>query len=75
MESVIRYVAENMRKSDFLSAFQHGFTKGKSCVTNLLTAFETWTKWMDEGYGVDIGSLDKKDNTGDNTRVNTGDNT
>ena len=50
MESVVRdYVDEEMMKSGFLSVFQHGFTKGKSCATNLLTAFETWTKWMDEG--------------------------
>jgi len=41
-----------------LSVFQHGFTKGKSCATNLLTAFETWTKWVDEGCGVDIIYLD-----------------
>jgi len=47
-----------MMKSGFLSVFEHGFTKGKSCATNLLTAFETWTKWMDEGYGVDIIYLD-----------------
>jgi len=27
-------------------------TKGKSCATNLLTAFETWTKRMDKGMGI-----------------------
>jgi len=41
-----------MMKSGFLCVFQHGFTKWESCTTNLLTAFETWTKWMDGGYGV-----------------------
>ena len=59
MESIIRdYVAEVMMNSGLLSTFQHGFIKGQSCATNLLTAFETWTKWMDEGYGVDIVYLD-----------------
>jgi len=59
MESVIRdYIAGKMMHSGFLSTFQHGFTKGRSCVTNLLTAFETWTRWMDEHYGVDIIYLD-----------------
>ena len=59
MESVIRdYVAGKIMHSGFLSTFQHCFTKGRSCVTNLLTAFETWTKWMDEHYGVDIIYLD-----------------
>jgi len=41
-----------------LSASQRGFTKGRSCATNLLTAFELWTKWIDEGFGVDIVYLD-----------------
>jgi len=58
-ELVIRdYVAEEIMKSGILSAFQQGFTKVKSCATNALTAFENWTKWMDEGYGVDIIYLD-----------------
>ena len=59
MESIIRdYVAEVMMTSGLLSTFQHGFVKGKSCATNLLTAFETWTKWMDDGFGEDIVYLD-----------------
>jgi len=59
MESVISdYVAEKMMNSGLLCAIQHGFSKRKSCVMNLLTAFETWTKWMDEGYGIDIVYLD-----------------
>ena len=33
---------------------QHGFVKGKLCLTNLLESFETWTKALDEGYGLDI---------------------
>jgi len=28
--------------------------------TNLLTAFEAWTKWVDGGYGADIVYLDYK---------------
>jgi len=51
-------MAEHLLNSGFLTDFQHGFTKGKSCSTNLLTAFEIWTKWVDEGYGVDIVYLD-----------------
>jgi len=26
--------------------------------TNLLTAFERWNEWLDQGYGVDIVYLD-----------------
>jgi len=40
MESVIRdYIAGRMMHSGFQSKFQHGFTKGRFCVTNLLTVF------------------------------------
>ena len=56
----IDYMAEKLMQSGFFSAYQHGFIKGKSCTTNLLTAFETWTKWVDEGFGVDIVYLDYK---------------
>ena len=41
-----------------MSKNQHGFTKGRSCATNLLTAFELWTSWIDAGFGVDIVYLD-----------------
>jgi len=50
-------MAEHLLNSGFLTDFQHGFTKGKSCSTNLLTAFKIWTKWVDEGYGVDIWTI------------------
>jgi len=55
MESIIRdHIAGQLNNSAGLSASQHGFTKGRSSATNLLTAFELWTKWIDEGFGVDI---------------------
>ena len=31
---------------------------GRSCLTNLLESLETWTKTLDEGYGLDIVYLD-----------------
>jgi len=37
---------------------QHGFTSGRSCLTNLLETFENWTKALDEGYGLDVVYLD-----------------
>ena len=39
---------------------QHGFVRGRSCLTNLLQVFEDWTSNLDEGYGVDVIYLDYK---------------
>ena len=57
LESIIRDKilahAESM-----LSVHQHGFLRGKSCLTNLLETLEAWTKSVDDGSGVDVVFLD-----------------
>jgi hypothetical protein len=55
-ESLIIFVEQNK----IISNCQHGFLKGKSCLTNLLESFEIWTRAVDEGYGLDIIYLDYK---------------
>jgi len=37
---------------------QHGFTKGKSCLTNLIAFYKCMTGWVDEGIAVDVVYLD-----------------
>ncbi|CAM4552508.1 unnamed protein product [Caretta caretta] len=37
---------------------QHGFTKGRSCQTNLISFFETVTDFLDKGNAVDLIYLD-----------------
>ena len=37
---------------------QHGFTKGKSCFTNLVAFYDGMTDWVDEGRAVDIVCLE-----------------
>ncbi|KAK4810837.1 LOW QUALITY PROTEIN: hypothetical protein QYF61_008809 [Mycteria americana] len=37
---------------------QHGFRKGRSCLTNLISFYDTVTRLMDEGKAVDVVYLD-----------------
>ena len=59
MESVIK---ENLVKFwEDIGAFckeQHGFTRGRSFLTNLLEMLENWTRALDEGFGLDVVYLD-----------------
>ena len=36
----------------------HGFTRGKSCLTNLLSALNDWTLSLNNGVGTDVIYLD-----------------
>ena len=37
---------------------QHGFTKGRTCLTNLISFYELVTRLVDEGKAVDVVYLD-----------------
>jgi len=37
---------------------QHGFTKGKSCLTKLIAFYEEIIRWIDDGKDVDVVYLD-----------------
>ena len=59
MEGVLRdQLLHHLQVTDQISSRQHGFLKGRSCLTNLLEAFEEWTEAVDEVYGTDIIYLD-----------------
>ena len=59
MESIIRdAVVDYVERDDKISWQQHGFVKGRSCLTNLLEVLEAWTRILDEGYGIDVIYLD-----------------
>jgi len=55
MESTIKdHIAKLLEQNNVISTAQHGFAKGRSCLTNLLESLEQWTRALDNGYGVDV---------------------
>ena len=59
MERLVRNaIVEHMTTNNLFSESQHGFLKGKSCVTQLLEYLEDITEAMDNGMDVDVIYLD-----------------
>ena len=59
MESLLRdIILKHVMENNLLSEDQHGFSKGKSYMSNLLITLEDVTESLDEGFGVDIIYLD-----------------
>ena len=60
-ESIIREVMiKHLFNNNLLSPYQHGFLPHKSCMTQLLTAVDEWSKALDRGDSVDVLYLDFK---------------
>ena len=51
-------ITSHLDRYDLLNDTQHGFMRGRSCLTNLLTYMEGVTRMLDEGKNVDIIYLD-----------------
>lgn len=59
LESIIKdHITEHLNRFKLIKSSQHGFSKGRSCLTNLLEFFEEVTKELDMGNPVDIVYLD-----------------
>ena len=58
-ETLIRdHMVEFLVNHKLINTSQHGFTKARSCLTNLLCFLEEITKWVDDGSPVDVVYLD-----------------
>ena len=60
LESIVRgQILEHLESNNLLSDHQHGFRAGRSCLSNLLSTLEDWTKMIDErDTCVDVAYLD-----------------
>ena len=59
MESVLRdSIVAHLVETGQLNQAQHGFVEKRSCVTQLLTSLDCWTKALEESLPVDVAYLD-----------------
>ena len=59
LESIVKdSLVKHLDKNTLIRNSQHGFTSGKSCLSNLLEFFEEVTKTLDKGEAVDLVYLD-----------------
>jgi len=55
---ILEVINKQVQEKKFIRSSQHGFTKGKSCLTNLIAFYDGMTGWVDEGRTVDVVYLD-----------------
>ena len=59
LESIVKdHMVNHLETNNLLRDSQHGFRKGRSCLTNLLDFMEEVTKKLDNGESVDLVYLD-----------------
>ena len=55
---VLREIMWHVQDNQGIRSSQHGFTKGRSCLTNLISFYDPVTRLVDEGKAVDVVYLD-----------------
>ena len=59
LETVIKNrVVKHIEENELFTRHQHGFTRNRSCLTNLLETLEDWTSSLENGHGLDVLYLD-----------------
>jgi len=54
----LEVILKQVEEKKVIRSSHHGFTKGKSCLTNLTALYDGMTGWVDEGRAVDVAYLD-----------------
>jgi len=55
---ILEIIIKQVEEKKVTRSSQHGFTKAKSCLTNLIAFYNDVSGWVDEGRSVDIVYLD-----------------
>jgi len=55
---ILEVIIKQVEEKKVIRSSQHGFTKGKSCLTNLIAFHDGVTGWVGEGRAVDVVCLD-----------------
>jgi len=55
---ILEVIIKQVKEKKVIRSSQHGFTKGKSCLTNLIALYDGMTGWVDEGREVHVVYLD-----------------
>nr|VZI39869.1 unnamed protein product [Spirometra erinaceieuropaei] len=59
MEALVKSAIQQFcEENNLLQDFQHGFRRGRSCLSNLLACLEIWTRALEEGFEVDVVYID-----------------
>ncbi|KAM6332271.1 DNA-directed RNA polymerase, mitochondrial isoform 5-T7 [Alca torda] len=55
---ILDVISKHVEEQEVIGSGQHGFTKGKSCLTNLMAFYDVVTDGLDEGRAIDVIYLD-----------------
>jgi len=55
---ILDVIIKQVEEKKVIRSSQHVFTKGKSCLTNLIAFYDGMTGWVEEGRAVDVVYLD-----------------
>jgi len=55
---ILDVINKQVEEKKVIRSSQHGFIKGKSCLTNPIAFYDGMTAWEDEGRAVDVVDLD-----------------